>query len=144
MWTVTLFFFFFFNDTATTEIYTLSLHRRSSDLVKALEHVLEVSKKLGFKTVNVDNYVGYAEFGTGEEYITALGHVDVVPEGDGWIHPPYAAEIHDGKLYGRGALDDKGPIIATLYGAKAIMDLGLPISKRIRIIFGTSEEIGSD
>ncbi|GAA0786377.1 dipeptidase PepV [Hathewaya limosa] len=112
--------------------------------VKALEHVLEVSKKLGFKTVNVDNYVGYAEFGTGEEYITALGHVDVVPEGDGWIHPPYAAEIHDGKLYGRGALDDKGPIIATLYGAKAIMDLGLPISKRIRIIFGTSEEIGSD
>src|SRR3712207_9341039 len=76
MWTVTLFFFFFFNDTATTEIYTLSLHRRSSDLVKALEHVLEVSKKLGFKTVNVDNYVGYAEFGTGEEYITALGHVD--------------------------------------------------------------------
>ncbi|MDU1349319.1 dipeptidase PepV [Clostridium butanoliproducens] len=110
----------------------------------ALQCALEISKKLGFKTVNVDGYAGYAEYGDGEEYVAALGHIDLVPEGDDWIHPPYGAEIHDGKIYGRGTTDDKGPIIACLYGLKAIKDLGLPLSKKIRIIFGTNEETGGE
>ncbi|MFX0549957.1 dipeptidase PepV [Hathewaya histolytica] len=109
----------------------------------ALKCALDTAKRLGFKTVNLDNYVGYAEMGEGEDYVAALGHLDVVPEGEGWIHPPYGAEIHDGKMYGRGTTDDKGPVMAALFGAKAIMDLGLPLSKRIRIIFGTNEETGS-
>ncbi|SEF55356.1 succinyl-diaminopimelate desuccinylase [Caloramator fervidus] len=113
-------------------------------VAKALDYALNLSNQLGFKTVNLDGYVGYAEYGEGEDYIAVLGHLDVVPEGDGWIYPPYGAEIHDGKIYARGALDDKGPIIAALYGLKAIKDLNLPISKRIRIIFGTNEETGSN
>ncbi|MBE6069511.1 MAG: dipeptidase PepV [Clostridium lundense] len=110
---------------------------------RALEYALKISKRLGFKTKNLDGYVGYAEYGEGEDYVAVLGHLDVVPEGDGWIYPPYAAEIHDDKMYGRGTLDDKGPIMAALYGLKAIKDLNLPISKRVRIIFGTNEETGS-
>ncbi len=46
------------------------------------------------------------------------------------------------KLYGRGTMDDKGPIITTLYSLKVIKDLKLPLSKRVRIIFGTNEENG--
>ena len=110
---------------------------------KSLECALEISKKLGFKVVNLDGHVGYAEYGDGEEYVAALGHLDVVPEGDDWIYPAYGAEIHDGKIYGRGTTDDKGPIMASLYGLKAIKELGLPLSKKIRIIFGTNEETGS-
>ncbi|WP_040210198.1 dipeptidase PepV [Clostridium polynesiense] len=110
---------------------------------KALEKALEISKALGFKTVNLDGYVGYAEYGQGEDYIAVLGHLDVVPEGDGWKYPPYGAEIHDGKIYARGAMDDKGPIMSALYGLKAVMETGLPLSKRVRIIFGTNEETGS-
>lgn len=110
---------------------------------RALECALKISKKLGFETKNLDGYVGYAEYGEGEDYIAVLGHLDVVPEGDGWTYPPYAAEIHNNKMYGRGTLDDKGPIMAALYGLKAIKDLKLPISKRVRIIFGTNEETGS-
>lgn len=109
----------------------------------SLECALKIAKELGFKTVNLDGYVGYAEYGEGEDYVAVLGHLDVVPEGDGWIHPPYGAEIHDGKLYSRGSMDDKGPIMAALYGLKAIKDAGLPLSKRVRIIFGTNEETGS-
>ncbi|WP_315119634.1 dipeptidase PepV [uncultured Clostridium sp.] len=109
---------------------------------KALEYALNLSKEMGFKTKNLDGYIGYAEYGEGEDYIAVLGHLDVVPEGDGWKHPPYGAEIHEGKIYARGALDDKGPIIAALYGLKAIKDIGLPLSKRVRIIFGTNEETG--
>lgn len=110
---------------------------------KALNKALEISEKLGFKTVNMDGYVGYAEYGGGEEYVGVLGHLDVVPEGDNWKYPPYGAEIHDGKIYGRGTTDDKGPIISALYGLKAIKDLKLPLSKKVRIIFGTNEENGS-
>ncbi|ENK1244954.1 dipeptidase PepV [Clostridium sporogenes] len=110
----------------------------------ALEKALEISEKLGFKTVNVDGYVGYAEYGEGDDYIGVLGHLDLVPEGDGWKYPPYGAEIHDGKMYGRGTTDDKGPIMAALYGLKAIKEAKLPLSKKVRILFGTNEETGSN
>ncbi|MGV8983267.1 dipeptidase PepV [Clostridium sp.] len=112
-------------------------------VAKTLECALNTAKNLGFHTVNLDGYVGYAEYGQGEDYVLALGHLDVVPEGEGWSYPPYAAEIHDGKMYGRGTTDDKGPIMATLYGLKAIKDAKLPVSKRIRVLFGTNEETGS-
>lgn len=110
---------------------------------KVLDRALEISKSLGFKTVNMDGYIGYAEYGEGKDYVAVLGHLDVVPEGDSWKYPPYNAEIHDGKIYGRGAMDDKGPTMAALYGLKAIKELGLPLSKRVRVIFGTNEETGS-
>lgn len=109
----------------------------------ALDKALEISNRLGFKTVNLDGYAGYAEHGEGEEYVAVLGHLDVVPEGDGWIYPPYGAEIHEGKIFARGAMDDKGPIMAALFGLKAIKDLNLPIKRKVRIIFGTNEETGS-
>ncbi|AJD26050.1 dipeptidase PepV [Clostridium botulinum] len=112
-------------------------------VASALEKALEISEKLGFKTVNVDGYVGYAEYGEGDEYVGVLGHLDLVPEGDGWKYPPYGAEIHDGKMYGRGTTDDKGPIMAALYGLKAIKESKLPLSKKVRILFGTNEETGS-
>ncbi len=111
---------------------------------RALEHSLGLAESLGFKTVNVDNMIGYAEYGMGDEMIAVLGHLDVVPEGDGWKYPPYAAEIHDGKLYGRGTTDDKGPTIGALYALKAIADLNIPLKRRVRIIFGLNEETGSN
>ncbi len=110
---------------------------------KALEYCLDLSASMGFITANVDNMIGYAEYGTGEEMIAVLGHLDVVPEGDGWTYPPYAAEIHDGKIYGRGTTDDKGPTIGALYALKAIKDLGIPMKRRVRIFFGLNEETGS-
>jgi succinyl-diaminopimelate desuccinylase len=114
----------------------------------ALAYALNLAEKMGFKTVNLDGYAGYAEFGgegsNGDDYIAVLGHLDVVPEENGWQYPPYGAEIHDGKIYGRGAVDDKGPTIAALYALKAIKDLGLKLSKKVRIIFGTNEESGCD
>lgn len=112
-------------------------------VARALDCALDISKNLGFKTANLDGYIGYAEYGEGEDYIGVLGHLDVVPEGNGWLYPPYGAEIHDGKLYARGSLDDKSPIMACLFGLKAIKDLNLPLSKKVRIIFGTNEETGS-
>jgi succinyl-diaminopimelate desuccinylase len=109
---------------------------------EALDYTLELSRKLGFRVRDIDGHAGDAEFGEGSEYIGVLGHLDVVPEGDGWHHPPYGAEIEDGYIYARGASDDKGPTYAALYAAKALMESGLPLRRRVRIIFGCNEESG--
>lgn len=109
---------------------------------KALDKALQIASDLGFATTNLDGYIGYAEYGEGDEYVAVLAHLDVVPEGEGWKYPPYGAEIHDGKIYGRGAIDDKGPAMASLYALKAVRDANLPLSKRVRVIFGCSEETG--
>jgi succinyl-diaminopimelate desuccinylase len=65
-------------------------------------------------TPDVDNL--YARTGTGSPHICFAGHVDVVPPGDetAWRHPPFAAAIEDGVLYGRGAADMKGGVAAAL------------------------------
>ena len=102
---------------------------------KALDYALELGKTLGFKTGNVDNRVGWIEYGEGEERVGILGHLDVVPVGDGWNYPPFGAEIHDGKIYGRGIMDDKGPTIGAIYALKAVRDSGLSIDRRIRVMF---------
>ncbi len=108
----------------------------------ALDYTLALCDRLGFRTKNVAGYAGHAEFGQGEEMVAALGHLDVVPEGDRWEHAPYGAELENGYIYARGASDDKGPTYAALYAAKAILDCGLPLKRRIRVIFGCNEESG--
>jgi succinyl-diaminopimelate desuccinylase len=110
---------------------------------KALTYMLDVCRSLGFRTCDVDHYMGWAEIGEGKEMVAILGHLDVVPEGKGWDRDPYGGEIDDRNIYGRGALDDKGPTIAALYGMKALVDAGVPLKRRIRILFGTNEETGS-
>lgn len=109
---------------------------------RALDYTLDLCASLGFRTKDVAGYAGHAEFGEGEEMVAGLGHLDVVPEGDGWRHEPYGAEIDDGFIYARGSADDKGPTYAALFGAKALMDCGLPIKRRVRLVFGCNEESG--
>lgn len=109
------------------------------EINRALEYTLDLGRKLGFKTKNIDGYCGYVEFGEGKELVGIIGHLDVVPIGEGWVHDPFKAEIEDGKIYGRGAIDDKGPVIASLYAMKAVMDT-TKVNKRVRLILGTNEE----
>ncbi len=108
----------------------------------ALEYALTVGEEMGFKVKNFNNFAGYVEYGDGKELISVLGHLDVVPEGKGWQHPPYGAVIKDGKIFGRGSTDDKGPMMAALFGLYALKESHLPIKKRVRIVFGTNEETG--
>jgi succinyl-diaminopimelate desuccinylase len=146
---------------------------------KALDFVLDLARDLGFKTRNLDGYIGYAELGGSDdqsqssddipknaagnsvlnaqivdqnnpdfacfdkddyESVGILGHLDTVPIGRNWTKNPYG-EIADGIVYGRGTVDDKGPILACLFAAKEIFENRAP-KKRLRIIFGCNEESG--
>lgn len=113
------------------------------NLVKALDYMLELGKKEGFVTKNIENVAGHIEYGEGEEVIGILCHLDVVPTGDGWTYPPFVPTIVDNKIYARGSMDDKGACISSLYALKALKESGVKLNKKIRLIFGTDEETGS-
>ncbi len=105
----------------------------------ALAYMLNLGNQLGFRTKNIDNYCGYIEFGEGNDLVGIIGHLDVVPEGDDWTYPPFLGTISNNKIYGRGAIDDKGPVISSLFAMKAVME-HYPVHKRIRLILGLNEE----
>lgn len=109
-------------------------------VAEALSFMLHKGENDGFTAKNLEGYAGHLEMGQGEELVGILCHVDVVPEGDGWTTPPYSADIRDGKIFARGAIDDKGPTMAAYYAMKTVKELGLPLSKRVRMILGTDEE----
>lgn len=107
----------------------------------ALEETLAMGKAYGFRTMNVDGHAGVIEYGEGEDYVAVLGHLDVVPVGEGWTKNPHG-EVSGDRIYGRGTMDDKGPMVSALHGLIAIKESGVPLSHKIRLIFGTSEESG--
>ncbi|MBQ4649842.1 MAG: dipeptidase PepV [Firmicutes bacterium] len=108
---------------------------------EAFEKVLAMGEKMGFSVKNVDNYGGHIDFvGTGPEIMGIIGHLDVVPAGSGWDFDPYGGEVADGKIYGRGTTDDKGPVISCLYAMKALKDAGYQPPCTIRLIIGLDEE----
>lgn len=111
-----------------------------SGVKEALQFMLDLGEGDGFTPKNVGNLAGHLEFGQGDELLGILCHVDVVPEGDGWTSDPFGADIRDGRIYARGALDDKGPTMAAYYAMKIVKELGLPLNKRVRMIIGTDEE----
>ena len=109
---------------------------------KALEKVLEISEEMGFETCIHDGYVGTVKWGNEGKQIGILTHIDVVPPGEGWTYPPFEGTIENGRLYGRGSLDDKGPMAASLFAMKAIKESGLPVKNHVCHIIGTDEESG--
>lgn len=110
---------------------------------KALDFFLSLAQFLGFKTNNYDGYAGEVIFGEGKEF-AILAHLDVVPAGNGWSHDPFGGEVDtvNRRIWGRGAMDDKGPAICALYALKALKDEGFKPKRKIKLIVGCNEENG--
>lgn len=110
---------------------------------EALDYMMNLAKEDGFETAVDGGYAGHITYGNENgKIIGVLCHLDVVPEGTDWLYPPYSATIVDGKMYGRGTTDDKGPTMAAYFALKFIKDAGIKLKNQIRIIFGTDEETG--
>lgn len=112
---------------------------------QALEEVLKISAELGFHTKNIDDKIGYAQYGEDRSdgaYYGIFGHVDVMPLGEGWNSPPLSLTLREGKLFGRGTLDNKGPILSNLYALYVLKENGVTFDRPVRIVFGTNEETG--
>ena len=112
---------------------------------RALDTAMRDCEKFGLKTEIFDGYVGHADLGEGNtrDALAILAHLDVVPVGDGWTKEPFGGERCDGKVYGRGTSDDKGPAVAALYAMRAVKEAGVPLRRKVRLILGCDEECGS-
>jgi len=118
-----------------------------AETLYALKYGLQVAAHYGLTGKNVDGYAVHAEWtapGVAADAPIAgvLAHVDVVPPGTGWSHPPFGAEIADGKIYARGAMDDKGPAMSGLWAILALQGCEVPLTQRVRLILGANEESG--
>jgi acetylornithine deacetylase/succinyl-diaminopimelate desuccinylase-like protein len=67
-----------------------------------------------------------------------------VPPGDGWTYPPYAGEIHDGKIYGRAAAVSKCDFSTYVFAVRALESLGVPLKGSIELQFTYDEEFGGE
>lgn len=112
------------------------------DVARMLDMALETARSYGFETRNIDYYAGDVSMGSGEQTMGMLAHLDIVPVGDGWTHDPFGAEVVDGKIFGRGTIDDKGPALCALYAMRAVRDCGVPLKDGVRLILGCDEETG--
>ncbi len=110
---------------------------------RALLKMEELCKGMGLKTWVIGDAVLCADLGE-EPELGILAHLDVVPaQAENWLSDPFTLTEKDGVLFGRGAIDDKGPAVAALWAVNAVKSLGIPLKKGVRLIFGTDEENGS-
>ncbi len=108
---------------------------------EALQYTLGLAASLGFsRCESVDGYAGFVEMGQGAQEIGILAHLDVVPAGEGWTVDPFAGIIKEGRIYGRGSMDDKGGVLVALFAMRALLEAKVPLTKRIRLILGLNEE----
>lgn len=111
----------------------------------ALNYILDKARHYGFLAKNVFNYAGHIEYGPSDgELIGVLAHLDVVPvTNQKWDTNPFKLTIDNNLMYGRGVLDDKGPLVASLFALKLLKDNHINLSKKVRLIMGCDEESGS-
>ena len=109
---------------------------------RMLDMALEDAKRFGFEVRDVDGYAGDVRCGSGPQTMGMLCHLDVVPAGDGWVHDPWGGEVENGRIYGRGTTDDKGPALCALYALRAVKEAGIPLKHGVRLILGCDEETG--
>lgn len=93
-------------------------------------YITEKMKNLGYDEVITDAYgsvFGVVKGSGGGSSVTLNCHMDVVDEGDAgkWVHPPYAAEIADGRIWGRGASDTKGTMAIQIYTPIMLKEAGM-------------------
>lgn len=114
------------------------------DCAECLAFAQKYLENEGYTVRNFENHAITADFGEGEPELGILCHLDVVPaEGQKWSSDAFVPVIRNGRIYGRGAIDDKGPAAAVITAMRMIKDSGVRLGKNFRLILGSNEENGS-
>ena len=109
----------------------------------ALDYMLELGKAYGFEVKDYDGYAGTISYGNQAESVGVLAHLDVVPvEENGWMVPPFSAQVVEDVIFGRGVKDDKGPAMCGLYAMRYLKENNIKLKHKIILILGCDEESG--
>ena len=109
---------------------------------RMMDLAIQTARGYGLETRDLDGYCADVTLCEGEQTMGMLCHLDVVPAGDGWTKDPWGGEIADGRIYGRGTMDDKGPALAALHAMRAVREAAIPMKDGVRLILGGDEETG--
>ena len=124
------------------------------EIHRAYMYMLSKAKEDGFEVFDAGGYGGHIELpgaitddrgeiiSAADETLGIAVHLDVVPAGAGWTHDPWDSEISDGKIFGRGTADNKGPAVMVYFAMKALRDEGYLPAKNVRLLIGLDEETG--
>jgi len=121
-----------------------SVSDNQDDVKKCLKAFLEMGREYGMRpSATPEGDAGILEIGAGEETLGILVHLDVVDPGDlqKWTRDPFEGYFDGEFIWGRGAEDNKGSVIMALYAMRALLDLKIPLKKKIQLIIGTQEEV---
>lgn len=105
--------------------------------------MMEMAEQYGFEAENDDYYnISILDRKNTDKELGILGHLDVVPEGNGWHYEPYRAIEKDGFVIGRGSNDNKGGVLMSFYVMRCLRELGIELNHTLRLICGFNEEGG--
>ncbi|MCG8710565.1 Sapep family Mn(2+)-dependent dipeptidase [Brenneria sp. 4F2] len=111
---------------------------------RVLDLALNRARELGFRTETHQGYAGSIIYGNHAQDIGLASHLDVVPQGENWVYPPFDVTRKGDFLIGRGVADNKGPAVLDLYLLRLFRELGIPLSHNLRLIYGLAEETGME
>lgn len=115
------------------------------ECAQCLSFAADTLRNDGFFVKEFDGHAVTAAFDERPCELGILCHLDVVPtEGQDWKSDPFKAEVREDRLYGRGAIDDKGPAAAVITAMRMIKDSKVKLRKNVRLILGSNEENGSE
>lgn len=115
---------------------------------EGLRASVDLAQRLGFKAWDDAGEIGIADLeGERDEQLAMICHADVVTPGVGWTSDPWTLERREGFLIGRGVIDDKGPLVISLYCMKFFQEwcekTGTRLPYTLRTLMGTNEETGT-
>ena len=125
--------------------------QRTADLLGAMgfeveRHTVPAEEVAAYGLQSVINLIVRHRFGDGPT-IALNAHGDVVPPGSGWTHPPYAGEVHGGRMFGRGVAVSKSDFATYTFALRALQALvaaGTPLAGTVELHFTYDEEYGGE
>lgn len=120
-------------------------NRKNPEFIRQRDYLRSLAGRLGLHFADVDGYVQEIWIGDAADSFGIMSHSDVQPvDAREWSHDPWSGKVKDGRIWGRGAIDDKGPIAAVMFGMRALLDRGVPLRRKILLLVGTDEESANE
>ena len=121
---------------------------RTADLLQAFgyeaeKHAVPEADVKAYGLESITNLIVRRKYGAGKT-IALNAHGDVVPPGEGWTHPPYGGEIHNGAMYGRATAVSKSDFSTFTFATRALESLNAPLKGGVELHFTYDEEFGGE
>ncbi|MES2018305.1 MAG: M20/M25/M40 family metallo-hydrolase [Pseudomonadota bacterium] len=109
---------------------------------RAEKHAVPAQAVIDYGMQSITNLIIRRPYAPGGPTIALNAHGDVVPPGEGWVHPPYGGVVEDGFMYGRASAVSKGDFSTYIFAARALEAMGVPLKGALELHFTYDEEFG--